>query len=1079
MLTVFTASTIYLINNPHSSFQIFYSPQFLLDIKPPKCHFSSVVNVSIINIGKGDIMYNKKLIPIICVIIALLLNIGCDITKNEKLVRISFNIKNETTETISEGFIRLPGTSQWESILTDPLPNGETRFVTISTEYTDSQYKTDLQMITAGGIIYSKLSYVLNTNNNGVVAFTTDDVAPNSPRQVTLRNETGQAITYGFASYPGSAIQDTLFNSTLPTGSSQVVAIPINALNSHFMSDLTLVSQFGVWFSKTNQIIEHRATITFTANDFNPDIQWPVSIRNNTGFTAVEGFVRLPGNGDWIKLFTSDLFTNETQPAGIPTIAINSNNATDIRLVTINDLWYTKPDLVITANAVITFSSSDFDTNGPRAIIIANNTGETITNLFASLPDEQVWECVFTGTIATGSTRQITIPVSVIDSQRRSDIRLESTFGVWYSKFNIEVIHNGNVSFTLSDLDPNGPVAVNIENISGEVFTTGFTRPPGSEEWTNIFTSTLANDNTQLVGIPLVAMNSTHQADIQLRTADEVLYTKYYITMVQNGTITFTTTDFDLTGPRNVVIQNNTEETLSTGFVTLPGTTNWVSLFSSSIIVGGSLTVTVPANAINSQNNSNFQLVSSNGVLYMKSYQTVIHKDIITFTIADIDENNPRNVIITNNTGQTIVLGNIRFPGSQNWSNLFTSTISNGSSITTNISTIYLDIEEKADLQLKNASGVAFTKLSQPIIHNATITFTAGDLELTVNIRNYTGSEIAEVFAKLPSDDEWTNLFITTYISVDATHTVWLPSSLVNEQSQCDLQLRTSSGVLYTKTSSITPNANITFTNSDIDPLSPRTILVQNNTGKTLGMAFAKLPGRTGWGDNILDTYIQTGTSQELTLQLDTLDELYKTDLMLKTWEEVPFIKLAVSITHYGVVTFTTIDTRVGKIGSAGGYIFYDQAEVIDDWQYLEAAPATSEVLAEWGLHGVDCIGTSTEIGTGLANTATIITHLTTTGETGKAAQLCNALSVGGFTGWFLPSKDELNQMYVNLAESNLGGFDRTGDFPASYYWSSSTAGVTTIQSWMQRFSDGGVGYTNDEGNIRESAMKIRAVRRY
>jgi len=1022
-------------------------------------------------------MYYKKLIHIICVIIVLLLSTGCDITKNEKLVRISFNIKNETGEAISEGFVRLPGSSQWGNILTEPLPNTETRFVTISTQYTDSQYKTDLQVITAGGIIYTKLSYILNTNNNGVVAFTATDVDAHSPRLITLRNDTGQMVKHTLVNYPGSAVVDTLFNGTLPTGSSQAVAIPTSAMNSHFMTDLTLESQFGVWFTKTNQIIEHRATITFTNNDFNPNLQWPVNIRNNTGLTAVEGFVRLPGSPDWVKLFTSDLFFGETQPAGIPTMAINSSNTTDIRLVTLNGLWFTKSNFTIIANTVITFTSSDLDPNGPRAVVIANNTEETITNVFANLPGEQVWQSVFSGTIATSGTRAVTIPTTALNSQRRADIRLESTFGVWYCKFNLEIIHNDNINFSPSDLDPNGPAAVSIENNTGDTFTSGYARIPGNTEWINIFTTTLSTDNSLFVGIPLDAMNASRHTDIQLIMASGVLYTKYSISMVQNAVVTFTSADFDPSGPRAVYIKNLTGETLASGFATLPSTTNWVDIFQTSIANGDSLNVAIPASAINSQAYSNIKIVAQNGIIYTKLTPT-LHKQTITFTISDIDANTPRTVFITNNTGQTITMGNIRFPGSLNWSNLFTSTISNGGSITTNISTTYLDINEKADLQLKNASGVAFTKLAQPIIHNATIAFSADDLELTVNIINNTSGEINAGFAKLPTDNEWTNLFSAS-LAVSATHSVMLPSSLLNDQNQCTLQLRTSAGVLYTKTSTISPLANIAFTNSDIDPLSPRTITVQNSTGKTLGVAFAKLPEATGWGNNILQGFILAGTSQELTIPTATIDDLFRADLMLKTWEQVPFIKRATTITHYGTVVFTSNDTRIGKVGQAGGYIFFDQAEVINGWQYLEAAPVASEVLAEWGLHGVDCSGTTTAIGSGAANTTAIIAHLTTTGETGKAAQLTDALVINGFSDWFLPSKDELNQMYINLAESNLGGFNTSGQFPECYYWSSSAGGLTTLQTWMQRFSDGGVGFTNDEQNIRQSAMKIRAARKY
>ncbi len=63
--------------------------------------------------------------------------------------------------------------------------------------------------------------------------------------------------------------------------------------------------------------------------------------------------------------------------------------------------------------------------------------------------------------------------------------------------------------------------------------------------------------------------------------------------------------------------------------------------------------------------------------------------------------------------------------------------------------------------------------------------------------------------------------------------------------------------------------------------------------------------------------------------------------------------------------------------------------------------------------------GTSTDIGTGSANTAIIIASQTNTGK--YAAKLCRDYTGGGYTDWYLPSKDELNEIYINRAK--IGGF--------------------------------------------------------
>jgi len=72
----------------------------------------------------------------------------------------------------------------------------------------------------------------------------------------------------------------------------------------------------------------------------------------------------------------------------------------------------------------------------------------------------------------------------------------------------------------------------------------------------------------------------------------------------------------------------------------------------------------------------------------------------------------------------------------------------------------------------------------------------------------------------------------------------------------------------------------------------------------------------------------------------------------------------------------------------------------------------------------------------------------------------------GGFTDWRLPTKDELNLMYVNLKARNLGSFGN------NTYWSSSQDGDN--YTWYQSFSDGG-----QAGSIypKNRTLSVRAVR--
>jgi hypothetical protein len=137
---------------------------------------------------------------------------------------------------------------------------------------------------------------------------------------------------------------------------------------------------------------------------------------------------------------------------------------------------------------------------------------------------------------------------------------------------------------------------------------------------------------------------------------------------------------------------------------------------------------------------------------------------------------------------------------------------------------------------------------------------------------------------------------------------------------------------------------------------------------------------------------------------------------------------------------------QIGDRGPAGGFVFYDKGYVSYDWRYLEAAPADF-LKVEWGLYGVNVIGTATALGTGKLNTQLIVTALNQIEETGKAVQLCRSSIMGGFNDWFLPSSDELDLMYKNLKQRGIGRFSD------NWYWSSSQ--YNNDSAWSQGFSNG------------------------
>tara|TARA_B110000967_G_scaffold12922_1_gene12485 strand:+ start:42 stop:632 length:591 start_codon:yes stop_codon:yes gene_type:complete len=136
-----------------------------------------------------------------------------------------------------------------------------------------------------------------------------------------------------------------------------------------------------------------------------------------------------------------------------------------------------------------------------------------------------------------------------------------------------------------------------------------------------------------------------------------------------------------------------------------------------------------------------------------------------------------------------------------------------------------------------------------------------------------------------------------------------------------------------------------------------------------------------------------------------------------------------------------------------GGIIFYLDA---NGGGLISALPISYFNEVEWGCYGTliseeDGIA----IGTGAQNTINIEAECNTPGT---AADICDNLTLGGYSDWFLPSKDELNEMYLNIGEGNALGLGNIGDFDNSY-WSSTERDNNS--AWFQDSSDGRQDYSS------------------
>ena len=173
-----------------------------------------------------------------------------------------------------------------------------------------------------------------------------------------------------------------------------------------------------------------------------------------------------------------------------------------------------------------------------------------------------------------------------------------------------------------------------------------------------------------------------------------------------------------------------------------------------------------------------------------------------------------------------------------------------------------------------------------------------------------------------------------------------------------------------------------------------------------------------------------------------------------------------------GVITAvfpaTASTYAVGNTGPGGGIVFYVDSAGFScgsgfsatgsptggKCNYLEAAPTTgasawTDVRRSWSTgttnqYATVANATGTAIGTGYKNSVAIVAQSGNVAATSAAVEARAYRGPNNLSDWFLPSKDELNQLH--LRKTDVGGFVNY------YYWSSSEH--ISYSAWEQSFTD-------------------------
>ena len=157
-----------------------------------------------------------------------------------------------------------------------------------------------------------------------------------------------------------------------------------------------------------------------------------------------------------------------------------------------------------------------------------------------------------------------------------------------------------------------------------------------------------------------------------------------------------------------------------------------------------------------------------------------------------------------------------------------------------------------------------------------------------------------------------------------------------------------------------------------------------------------------------------------------------------------------------------------------GGIVFY----LDSNGGGLIASNFDGFEVVNWGCNEIsDTLAIGISVGTGLRNTNDIVIQCT---QSVSAAAYCHSLNVTLYDStindsiiyddWFLPSKDELNLMYLNIGPgSSIGNI---GGFSSDIYWSSSNYYFNT--AWRQSFLAG-----HQDTYLKSYECNVRAIRAF
>jgi hypothetical protein len=292
----------------------------------------------------------------------------------------------------------------------------------------------------------------------------------------------------------------------------------------------------------------------------------------------------------------------------------------------------------------------------------------------------------------------------------------------------------------------------------------------------------------------------------------------------------------------------------------------------------------------------------------------------------------------------------------------------------------------------------------------------AGTTGCTINssTRVLTFTTVGNCVVRAAADT--TSNYLTGYIDATFTVTVAAPAFTLSSGSESKTQNTSITGYTISSTAG-------TIASYAISPSAPTGLTFSTSTGLLTGTP----------------TTVQTAT-------VYTITATNATGSASQTF----------TLTVTAATCATGGECVVGQTGPGGGQVFYVHpsgkfncgATLGQTCKYLEVAmpEGTQWSGTRYAWSGItnQLVGTSEVIGTGLKNTLAMVLQSSTENRAGTIARKYRG---NGLADWYLPSKDELNMLY--LKKANISGTW------AQAYWSSSEDG--NAGAWSHYFNYPGI----------------------